>query len=132
MRGSWAEWDWTYRAAAFEDLLTAELPAALSCAVGVEPETLDVACPDALAGLLAKADAQLRIFVKFDGLTMLANSSGLLGSVKRARESGWRVVLRGLAEHPLSAATSELRSPRGGDADTVGRIGSDDCASAQQ
>src|SRR5690348_8812792 len=49
-KGGIAQWDWLFRATAFEDVLNADLPAALSIVVGIEPETLDIACPDSLAG----------------------------------------------------------------------------------
>lgn len=109
--GRTADWDWRYRAATFEGALAADLPAALSVFVGIEPETLDVPCPATLAGLLAKAEAQLRIFVEFDGPTLLANPSGLLSAIERAREARWGVVLRGLAHHPSSAAILRLIYP---------------------
>lgn len=109
--GRTAEWDWSYRASAFEDALSADLPAALSVFVGIEPETLDVACPTSIASLVAKAEAQLRIFVEFDGPTLLANPAGLLNTVARAREAGWGVVLRGIAQNPSSTALLRLVSP---------------------
>lgn len=109
--GTTAAWDFSYRAAVFDEVLLADLPAALSILVGIEAETLDVAYPEALAALVAKAEAQLRIFLEFDGPALLANPSGLLATIARAREARWGVVMRGVAQHPPSAALLRLARP---------------------
>jgi EAL domain-containing protein (putative c-di-GMP-specific phosphodiesterase class I) len=109
--GTTAAWDFSYRAAVLDEVLVADLPAALSILVGIEAETLDVAYPEALAGLLARAEAQLRIFLEFDGPALLANPSRLLAAIARAREARWGVVMRGVAQHPPSAALLRLARP---------------------
>lgn len=110
-KGSTAQWDWLFRATAFQDMLNADLPAALSIVVGIEPETLDIACPDTLAGTVAKATTQLRVLIEFDGPALLANPAGTLDAIHRARAARWGVVLRGLADHPPAAALLDVVQP---------------------
>lgn len=109
--GSTAQWDWLFRATAFEDVLNADLPAALSIVVGIEPETLDIACPDTLAGIVAKATTHLRVLIEFNGPALLANPAGMLDAIRRARAARWGVVLRGLADHPSAAALLDIVEP---------------------
>jgi hypothetical protein len=92
-------------------MLDAQLPAALSLLIGIEPETLDTVCPDRLAGVIAKATTQLRVLIELDGSALLANPASMLDTIRRARDARWGIVLRGIAEQPWTAAMLSVVQP---------------------
>jgi EAL domain-containing protein (putative c-di-GMP-specific phosphodiesterase class I) len=91
--GRTAELDWFCRAAAFDAVLRADLPPALSLFVGLRPESLVTPCPRDLADAVVKAESRLRVFVEVDDHTLATDPAGVLLAVDRARAMGWGVVV---------------------------------------
>ena len=86
-----AELDWVCRTAAFQTLLDAELPAAISLFVNIEPESLSTPCPPDLAEVLSHAESTLRVFVEVNDRALAADPAALLAAVDRARTMRWGV-----------------------------------------
>ncbi|MDO8107186.1 EAL domain-containing protein, partial [Isoptericola sp. b441] len=102
--GRLAELDWVARAAAFEAFTRADLPAAMSLCVNVEPESLGSPCPPDLVEPVSRAESLLRVFVEVTDQALAADPAGLVVAVDRARSSGWGVAVGGLGAVRTSLA----------------------------
>ncbi|MGV8965265.1 MAG: EAL domain-containing protein [Cellulomonas sp.] len=91
--GRVAELDWVCRAAAFGAFLAAGLPASMSLFVNVEPEAIAAPCPADLAGVVARAEAVLRVFVEINDQALSLDPAGVLAAVHSAREIGWGIAM---------------------------------------
>jgi EAL domain-containing protein (putative c-di-GMP-specific phosphodiesterase class I) len=103
-RGRVAELDWACRAAAFAEILAADLPSSMSLFVNIEPEAFATACPPDLAGVVARAESVLRVFVEVNDRALAADPAGLVAAVHRARNSGWGVALDDVGSSRASTA----------------------------
>jgi EAL domain-containing protein (putative c-di-GMP-specific phosphodiesterase class I) len=86
--------DWTFRALAFEDLLSRP---GYELHLTPEPETFNTACPPRFARLMARAKRELRVAAELheDAFSVgVALETGLA----EIRDWGWRVVLADMAD----------------------------------
>ena len=102
--GRVAELDWVARAAAFDAFARADVPAAMSLCVNVEPESLATPCPPDLIETVSQAESLLRVFVEVDDQALAADPAGLVLAVDRARASGWGVAVGGVGGARTSLA----------------------------
>lgn len=103
-RGRVAELDWVCRAAAFKVLLDADLPPSMSLFVNIEPAALATACPSDLAGVVARAESVLRVFVEVNDRALATDPAGLVAAVDRARTSGWGIAIDDIGSTRASMA----------------------------
>lgn len=90
-RGRTAELDWVCRAAAFEAVLKAEIPAAISLFINTEPESHAEVCPPDLLATINRGESLLRVFVELNDRALTSDPGGLLAAVDRARSAGWGI-----------------------------------------
>jgi EAL domain-containing protein (putative c-di-GMP-specific phosphodiesterase class I) len=96
--------DWAFRALAVEDMLP---HADVELHLTPEPETFDALCPPRFAGLMSRANRELRIAAEVHA-EAFAEGVALETGIKDIREWGWKVVLADVAddETALSRASS--------------------------
>ncbi|OZB87737.1 MAG: hypothetical protein B7X41_11850 [Microbacterium sp. 14-71-5] len=103
-RGRTAELDWVCRAAAFEAVLDAEIPPAISLFINTEPESHAQACPPDLLATIARGESLLRVFVEVNDRALTSDPGGLLAAVDRARSAGWGIGIDDVGSSRASVA----------------------------
>lgn len=107
---STAELDWRCRLAALHGALAANMPPELDLFVNTEPDALDSPPPAAASGLLADA-RRLSVTIEITERHLMRDPAGLLRSVERARDHGWRVAIDDVGADPSSLALLALLRP---------------------
>nr|WP_297424519.1 EAL domain-containing protein [uncultured Actinotalea sp.] len=96
--GRTVELDWVCRAAALEAAAAADLPPGAAVFVNVETGSPPATCPPDLSGVIARAEASLRVVVEVDDRGLRADPAGILATIDHARAIGWGVCVDDVAE----------------------------------
>jgi EAL domain-containing protein (putative c-di-GMP-specific phosphodiesterase class I) len=110
-RGRGGELDWVGRAAAFQTMLDAHLPASLSLFVNIDPESLLEPCPEDLQDVIWAAQSGLRVFVEITEMMLLREPVRVLQSVMRARKDGWGIALDNIGYGAMGLALLPVIEP---------------------
>jgi EAL domain-containing protein (putative c-di-GMP-specific phosphodiesterase class I) len=103
--------DWACRAAAFAGALEGGLEPPLTLFVNVEPEALDMPCPEHFARLQERAGERLRIVLEITERALTARPAELLHAIARVRGAGWGIALDDVGADTRSLALMPLLRP---------------------
>jgi len=109
--GRLAELDWTCRVAAVDAAEEAGLRDPLSLLVNVEPDTLNVACPEHLQASWTRAERGRHVILEITERSLTARPADLLRLVAEMREHGWGIALDDIGADVRSLALMPLLSP---------------------
>lgn len=99
--------DWAFRSLAFEDILAVP---AMELHLTPEPETFGTPCAPRFAGLMSRANRELRVAAEIHE-DAFAPGVALARGLAEIREWGWKVVLADLADHETSLARAHEIAP---------------------
>jgi EAL domain-containing protein (putative c-di-GMP-specific phosphodiesterase class I) len=99
--------DWAFRALAVEDML---LRPALELHLTPEPETFGTPCAPRFAGLMGRANRELRVAAEFHQ-EAFADGVALEAGLGEVREWGWQVVLADIADDDVALRRAAQISP---------------------
>jgi EAL domain-containing protein (putative c-di-GMP-specific phosphodiesterase class I) len=106
-----AELDWACRGAAVRGALDAGLQRPLRLFVNVEPDSLSVPLPAALADLWTRSSEELDVVVEITERALTARPADLLQAVAEVRAKGWSLALDDVGADVRSLALMPLLRP---------------------
>jgi EAL domain-containing protein (putative c-di-GMP-specific phosphodiesterase class I) len=99
--------DWAFRALAVEDMLPRP---DLALHLTPEPETFDAACPPRFAGILSRANRELKIAAEVHA-EAFADGVDLQAGIREIRDWGWGVVLADIADDQTALERAHTIAP---------------------
>lgn len=109
--GSVLELDWACRAAAYEGALAAGFDRTTTLFVNVEPSSLGLPAPDAIAHVQGLAQHRLRVVLELTERAITARPAEMLAAARWARSHGWGIALDDVGADPGSLALLPLLGP---------------------
>lgn len=109
--GRLGELDWVCRVHAMQAAAASGLPPSMSWMINVEPDGLDLPCPEHLLPALAQAQSELRVVLEVVERGIEVHVPELLRACDQARQFAWGVALDDVGAESISLALLPILQP---------------------